>query len=87
MLLGTLYIQEETEHTRSQEKAKEGRRTKREHMETYGSLWKTREQSISKYVSDGQSGPESWTESVKAATSLDSTTCTKSSSGGELSNK
>jgi len=32
------------------------------HMEVYGSLWKTQEQSMDKYVSGGQSGPESWTE-------------------------
>jgi len=31
-------------------------------MGTYGSLWKTRDQSIDKYVSIGQSGPESRTE-------------------------
>jgi len=31
-------------------------------METYGSLWKTRDQSIDKYVSDGQGGPESRTK-------------------------
>jgi len=31
-------------------------------MEMYGSLWKTRDQSIDKYVSDGQSGPKSQTE-------------------------
>jgi len=31
-------------------------------METYGSLWKMRDQSIDKYVSDGQSGLKSQTE-------------------------
>ena len=31
-------------------------------MGTYGSLWKTRDQSIDKYVSIGQSGLESRTE-------------------------
>ena len=31
-------------------------------MEPYGSLWKTRDQSIDKYVSDGQCGLESQTE-------------------------
>jgi len=65
MLLGTLYMQEGTEHTRSQEKAKEGHGMKRKHMETYGSLWKMREQSIDKYVSNGQSGPESWMEAER----------------------
>jgi len=29
-------------------------------MEMYGSLWKMQEQSIDKYVSEGQGGPESW---------------------------
>jgi len=62
MLLGTLYIQEGTEYTRSQEKAKEGHRMKRKHMEMYGSLWKMQEQSIDKYVSNGQSSLESQTE-------------------------
>jgi len=31
-------------------------------METYGSLWKMQDQSIDKYVSNGQSSPELQTE-------------------------
>jgi len=37
----------------------EGHGTRWKLMETYGSLWKMREQSIDKYVSSGQSSPES----------------------------
>jgi len=62
MLLGTVYIHIWKEATRRREKTLGGHGTRWKHMETYGSLWKTREQSIDKYVSDGQSGPESQTE-------------------------
>jgi len=62
MLLGTVYIHVQREATRRQEKVMEGHGTRQGRMETYGSLWKTREQSIDKYVSDGQSGPELQTE-------------------------
>jgi len=59
MLLGTVYIHVQREAARRQEKAVEGHGMIWKHMETYGSLWKMQEQSIDKYVSDGQSGLES----------------------------
>jgi len=58
MLLSTVYI-----HKR--EKLLEGEGMRWKQMEVYGSLWKTREQSIDKYVSDGQSGPGSWMEAER----------------------
>jgi len=62
MLLSTVYIHVQREATRRWEKATEGHGTEWMHMETYGSLWKMQDQSIDKYVSDGQSGLESQTE-------------------------
>ena len=50
------------EATRKREKVTGGEGTRRKHMGVYGSLWKTRDQSIDEYVSDGQSGPESQME-------------------------
>jgi len=55
MLLSTVYIHK-------QEKLLEGEGMRWKQMEAYGSLWKTREQSIDKYISDGQSGLGSRTE-------------------------
>ena len=46
MLLGTVYIHVQREATRRWGKAIEGHGIRWKHMETYGSLWKTRDQSI-----------------------------------------
>jgi len=43
----------------------DGERMRRKHIDVYGSLWKTRDQSIDEYISSGQSGPESRTKANK----------------------
>jgi len=62
MLLGTVYIHVQREATGRWEKALEGYGTRQKHVERYGSLWKTQEQSIDRYISDGQGSLESWTK-------------------------
>jgi len=49
MLRGTVYIQGMTEATRREEKTMEGDRSGKKAIELYGSLWKTRESSISNF--------------------------------------
>jgi len=67
MLLGTVYIHVWKEATGRREKVMEGYGTRWKYMEAYGSLWKMRDQSIDKYVSNGQSGLESRTEMEQEA--------------------
>jgi len=53
------------EATRKRKKVTDGERARKKHVDVYGSLWKTQDQSIDEYISDGQSGPESQTKADK----------------------